>query len=36
LLMGPELDANYAAAKAEAVEWKDGKPVDLKAREALA
>jgi hypothetical protein len=26
LLMGPALDANYAAAKANAVEWKDGKP----------
>jgi hypothetical protein len=24
LLMGPALDANYAAAKANAVEWKDG------------
>ncbi len=27
LLMGPALDANYAAAKANAVEWKDGKPI---------
>jgi hypothetical protein len=26
LLMGPALDANYAAAKADAVEWKDGRP----------
>jgi hypothetical protein len=26
LLMGPALDANYAAAKAEAVAWKDGRP----------
>jgi hypothetical protein len=29
LLMGPALDANYAACKANAVEWRDGKPVDL-------
>jgi len=27
LLMGPALDANYAAAKANAVKWKDGKPI---------
>ncbi len=27
LLMGPALDASYAAAKANAVEWKDGMPV---------
>jgi hypothetical protein len=27
LLIGPALDANYAAAKAEAVPWKDGRPV---------
>ena len=26
LLMGPALDANYAASKAAAVEWKDGAP----------
>jgi hypothetical protein len=28
LLMGPALDANYAASKAAAVEWKDGAPVE--------
>jgi hypothetical protein len=28
LLMGQTLDANYAASKAAAVEWKDGAPVD--------
>jgi type ISP restriction-modification system protein len=28
LLMGPTLDANYAASKAAAVEWKDGAPVE--------
>ena len=28
LLMGPALDANYAAAKADAVPWKDGRPYD--------
>jgi SAM-dependent methyltransferase len=27
LLMGPALDANYAACKSAAVEWKDGRPV---------
>jgi len=27
LLLGPTLDANYEAAKANAVEWKDGRPV---------
>jgi SAM-dependent methyltransferase len=27
LLLGPTLDANYEAAKADAVEWKDGRPV---------
>ena len=27
LLLGPALDANYEAAKANAVEWKDGRPV---------
>ncbi|MGP0059669.1 MAG: type ISP restriction/modification enzyme [Beijerinckiaceae bacterium] len=27
LLMGPALDANYAASKANAVEWKDGRPL---------
>jgi hypothetical protein len=27
LLMGSDLDANYAASKAAAVEWKDGAPV---------
>ena len=27
LLLGPTLDANYAASKADAVEWKDGRPV---------
>lgn len=27
LLLGAALDANYAAAKANAVEWKDGRPV---------
>jgi hypothetical protein len=27
LLMGPALDKNYEAAKANAVEWKDGRPV---------
>jgi len=27
LLMGPALDANYANAKANAMEWKDGPPV---------
>ena len=27
LLMGPALDANYAAARAAAVPWKDGAPV---------
>jgi len=27
LLLGPTLDANYARAKANAVEWKDGRPV---------
>ncbi|WP_400765480.1 type ISP restriction/modification enzyme [Methylosinus sporium] len=27
LLMGPSLDKNYEAAKANAVEWKDGRPV---------
>jgi hypothetical protein len=26
LLMGPALDANYAASKADAVAWKDGRP----------
>ena len=26
LLLGPTLDANYAASKADAVEWKDGRP----------
>ena len=26
LLLGPALDANYAAAKADAVPWKDGRP----------
>jgi hypothetical protein len=26
LLLGPALDANYEAAKASAVEWKDGRP----------
>jgi len=29
LLLGPTLDANYAASKAAAVEWKDGAPVEL-------
>ena len=28
LLVGPALDANYAASKAAAVEWKDGAPVE--------
>jgi hypothetical protein len=28
LLMGPTLDANYAASKAAAVEWRDGAPVE--------
>jgi hypothetical protein len=28
LLLGPALDANFAAAKANAVEWKDGMPVE--------
>ncbi|MGE3699762.1 MAG: type ISP restriction/modification enzyme [Hyphomicrobiaceae bacterium] len=28
LLMGPALDANYAASKVAAVEWKDGAPVE--------
>ena len=28
LLMGPTIDANYSAAKANAVEWRDGRPVD--------
>ena len=28
LLMGPTLDANYAAPKTVAVEWKDGAPVE--------
>lgn len=27
LLMGPALDKNYEAAKANAVEWKDGRPM---------
>jgi hypothetical protein len=27
LIMGPRLDANYAASKAAAVEWKDGAPL---------
>ncbi len=27
LLTGPALDANYEAAKVNAVEWKDGRPV---------
>jgi hypothetical protein len=27
LLLGPALDANYHAAKASAVRWKDGRPV---------
>jgi hypothetical protein len=27
LLMGPALDANYAASKSNAVEWKDGRPL---------
>lgn len=27
LLQSPTLDANYAAAKADAVEWKDGRPI---------
>jgi hypothetical protein len=27
LLLGPALDANYEVAKANAVEWKDGRPV---------
>jgi hypothetical protein len=27
LLLGPALDANYAAAKANAVAWQDGRPV---------
>ena len=27
LLMGPALDANYAACKASAIPWKDGRPV---------
>lgn len=27
LLLSPALDANYEAAKANAVEWKDGRPV---------
>ncbi len=27
-LIGPALDANYAAAKADAVPWKDGRPYD--------
>ena len=26
LLLGPALDANYAASKADAVPWKDGRP----------
>lgn len=26
LLLGPMLDANYSASKADAVEWKDGRP----------
>ena len=28
LLLGPGLDANYEAAKTDAVSWKDGRPVD--------
>ena len=28
LLMGRDLDDNYAASKASAVAWKDGPPVD--------
>ncbi|MGH6814614.1 MAG: type ISP restriction/modification enzyme [Hyphomicrobiaceae bacterium] len=28
LLMGPALDANYAAAKANAIAWKDGPPAE--------
>ena len=28
LLMGPTLDANYSAAKANVVEWRDGRPVN--------
>jgi hypothetical protein len=27
LLLGPALDANYEAAKASALDWKDGRPV---------
>ena len=27
LLLGPALDAKYAASKANALEWKDGRPV---------
>lgn len=27
LLLGPALDANYAAAKANVIEWKEGRPI---------
>lgn len=27
LLMGPELNKNYVAAKENAIGWKDGKPI---------
>jgi len=26
LLLGPALDGNYEAAKANAIQWKDGRP----------
>jgi len=32
LLLGPALDSNYAAAKANAIEWKDGRPAPSSGR----